>query len=131
MQRTIKTSSLILAALVLFGCSNKPREVSASVPLVTASQKKPNKKEIPNQYWELLADSQTTSLSHNKYQIQLSKLYVSALGLPCRILTIDEANKPSVKRTACEESYLDKDNKKQTAWFLEPQIIESSSYVEL
>ncbi len=108
-----------------------PREVTASVPLVSYSQGKPNKQEIPNKYWSVLSDPQQTHLQHEKYQIKMAKLYVSALDLVCRELIIVDNKNKLEKRIACESSFLNKDNKQNKAWFLEKQIIESSSYVEL
>lgn len=117
--------------MTVAGCTSKPREVEASVPLVSLSQEKPNKKEIPTQYWSLLADTKQAFLEHEKYQIQLSALYISALGLPCRELQLIDKENNEEKRIACEISFINKDKKQDKAWFLEEQIIESSSYVEL
>ena len=38
--------SILLCVYSLTGCSGKPREVRASIPLVSMSKEKPNKKEI-------------------------------------------------------------------------------------
>lgn len=123
--------SVILFMLTLSGCTSMPREVTASVPLVSYSQGKPNKQEIPSQYWSVLSDPQQTHLQHEKYQIQLVNLYVSALDLVCReLILVDKKNKLE-KRVACESSFINEYNKQNKAWFLEKQIIESSSYVEL
>jgi len=122
---------IILCIVILTGCTSKPREVTASVPLVSYSQEKPNKQEVPSQYWSGLSDPQQTHLQHEKYQIQLANLYVSALNLVCReLIVVDKKNKLE-KRIACESFFIDEHNKQNKAWFLEKQIIESSSYVEL
>lgn len=131
MQRPFKISSVLFTAFIVFGCSSKPREVTASLPLVSASQSKPAKKEIPSQYWNTLADAKSNSLSHDKYQISLSELYISALGQSCRTLSFSGKEQKTIKRIACEISYVDSNKQQQIGWFLEPQIIESSSYVEL
>jgi len=123
--------SITLCVLVITGCSSKPREVTASVPLVSVSQEKPNKKEIPAQYWSVLSDAQQIKLVHEKYQIKLSELYISALGVTCRELTITEKEQQMKRRIACEIPFLDIDNIQDKAWFLEKEIIESSSYVDL
>jgi hypothetical protein len=113
------------------GCTSKPREVTASIPLVSASQEKPNKKEIPSQYWSFLSDLQQAGFAHDKYQVQLSELYTSALGLVCRELTLTDKDRNEARRTACEISFVNQDNQQDKAWFLEKQIIESRIYVEL
>jgi len=131
MRNTQKTIAITLSLLTIVGCTSKPREVSASLPLVSLSQEKPNKKEIPSQYWAYLSDSQSTSFKHDKYQVQLSSLYTSALGQVCRELTLIDKESNEQRRTACEASFVSKDNQADKAWFLEKQIIESRVYVEL
>ncbi|GAW97791.1 MULTISPECIES: hypothetical protein [Colwellia] len=108
-----------------------PREVTASVPLVYPSQGKPNKQEIPSQYWSVLSDPQKSHLPHDKYQIQMASLYISALGLVCRELIIVDKENKLEKRITCENDFIDENKQQNKAWFLEKQIIESSSYVEL
>lgn len=123
--------SIALYVLVITGCASKPREVTASVPLVSVSQEKPDKKEIPAQYWYVLSDAKQIKLVHEKYQIKLSELYTSALGVTCRELTITEKEQQMKRRIACEIPFLNTDNIQDKAWFLEKEIIESSSYVDL
>ena len=117
--------------ITLAGCTSKPREVTASIPLVSSSQEKPNKKEIPAQYWAFLSDSKQTSFAHFKYQVQLAELYTSALGLTCRELTLVDKKNNEERLTACEVSFVNHNNQQEKAWFLEKQIIESRIYVEL
>lgn len=117
--------------ITLAGCTSKPREVTASIPLVSTSQEKPNKKEIPSQYWAFLSDSKQTGFAHDKYQVQLAELYTSALGLTCRQLTLIDKENNEERRTACEISFVNQNNQQDKAWFLEKQIIESRNYVEL
>lgn len=126
------TKTLIaLCIVIITGCTSKPREVTASVPLVSYSQGKSNKQEIPSQYWSVLSDPQQTHLQHEKYQIKMDNLYISALDLVCReLIVVDKKNKLE-NRVACESSFIDEHNKQNKVWFLENQIIESSSYVEL
>ena len=123
--------SITLCFFLISGCTSKPRKVIASVPLVYISQEKPNKKEIPSQYWGALSDTQQNQLIHKKYKITLSDVYTSALGVTCRELMITEKNKQMKRRIACEIPFLNADNKQDKAWFLEKEIIESSSYVDL
>jgi len=131
MRNILTIIPLGVCAIALAGCTSKPREVTASIPLVSISQDKPNKKEIPSQYWAFLADSQKTDFEHEKYQVQLAELYTSALGLPCRELTLTDKENNEERRTACEITFVNQDNQQEKAWFLEKQIIESRIYVEL
>lgn len=126
---------IALCVLTLSACTSKPREVTASIPLVTSSQEKPNKQEVPSKYWRFLSDPIQTNVEHDRYNIQLSELYVSALGQVCRELTLLNKNPitshAQERRTACEATYITKDNQAKKVWFLEKQIIESRVYVEL
>lgn len=131
MRNLIKKSSIVLCVILLAGCTSKPREVVASLPLVSASQQKPTAEQIPEKYWVQLANTNTTNIIHEKYQITVSPLYISALGLPCRELSITNTDLAESKRIACEVSFMNDKNQQDKAWFLEPQIIESTRYVEL
>jgi len=131
MRNTLSIIATSVCVIALAGCSSKPREVTASIPLVSSTQEKPNKKEIPSQYWTYLSDSKQTSFAHDKYQVQLAELYTSALGLTCRELTLVDKERNEERRTACEISFVDENNQQDKAWFLEKQIIESRVYVEL
>ncbi len=125
------TISVILLISSLSACSSQPRQVTASIPLVASIQEKPNKKEIPAQYWAALSDTTKNQLQHNKYQVHLGALYTSALGSLCRELTIIDDMAKVEKRVACLTSFINKQNEKEKAWFLEKEIIESTGYVEL
>jgi hypothetical protein len=123
--------SILLCVYSLTGCSGKPREVRASIPLVSMSKEKPNKKEIPSKYWATLSDSKQRQLKHDEYHIQLTESYISALGLLCRELIITDIENKIKKRVACEIPFINEDNEQDKAWFIEKEIIESSGYVEL
>lgn len=127
---SIKTV-VVISALMIAGCSNKPREVNASIPLVNASTQTITGKAIPEKYWSSLSSAGISTLTHDKYQITLSPFYTSALGHPCRELTLIDKNNIETKRIACELSLTNANNQLYKAWFLEKQIIETSSYVEL
>jgi hypothetical protein len=131
MPNRLSKTLIILCFVIISGCTSKPREVNASIPLVSSSQEKPNKNEIPAQYWSFLSDSEQTGFVHDKYQVQLTELYTSALGQVCRELTLVDKDSNEERRTACEISFVNKDNQKDKAWFMEKQIIESRVYVEL
>ena len=131
MRNILTIISVGVCLITLAGCTSKPREVTASIPLVSSYHYKLNKKEIPSQYWAFLSDSKQTSFAHDRYQVQLAELYTSALGLPCRELTLVDNENNEERRTACEISFVNQDNQQDKAWFLEKQIIESRIYVEL
>lgn len=119
------------ALLSVSGCTSKPREVSASIALVTYSTEKPDEKVVPEQYWSKLAEPSLRTFAHPEYQIQMSALYISALGERCRELEIVDKRNRMQKRIACELHFIDQNKKQDKAWFLEKEIIESASYVEL
>ncbi|MFT6924619.1 MAG: hypothetical protein ACJAZP_000177 [Psychromonas sp.] len=127
----IKKTAIICALLSLTACASGPRSVSASLPLVTSSMEKPDKKMVPEQYWPILADAHQSRLPHKQYQITLGAIYPSALGLTCRELVFHDNHQLINKRIACENHFLNKNNKADKGWFLEKEIIESSHYVEM
>lgn len=127
----IKKTAIICALLSLTACASGPRTVSASLPLVTASMEKPNKKAVPKEYWASLANANQSRLNHEQYKITLGAIYPSALGLTCRELVFEANNRVIKKRIACENHFLNKNNKADKGWFLEKEIIESSRYVEM
>ncbi len=128
---SLKKLAVLLTIFTIAGCSSRPREVTASIPLVPYSQEKPDKKQIPTQYWSVLSDPQQTRLEHDQYYIQLSALYRSALGVTCRELTIIDNQSNQNKRTVCDIPFIDTNNQATNAWFMEKVIIESNSHVEL
>lgn len=121
---------LLIFLLLLSACSNTPREVKASIPLVTLSAEKPSEVEIPQKYWTALSDNNQATLKHDVFRVQLGSLYVSALGTKCRSLLLIDSKGREEDRVACQLSYLENANK-VTGWFIENQIIESTSYAEL
>jgi len=131
-KQVMKKTALICALLTLSGCASGPREVSASLPLVSSSMEMPNKKRVPKQYWPMLEDESQSQLTHQQYQISLGELYFSALGLTCReLLFKDKSNKQIKKRVSCENHFINENNQADKGWFLEKEIIESSHSVEM
>jgi hypothetical protein len=127
----IRKTAMICALLSLTACASGPRTVSASLPLVSSSMAKPDKKMVPEQYWAILADAKQFRLNHEQYQITLGAIYPSALGLRCRELVFNDNNRVIKKRIACENHFLNANNKADKGWFLEKEIFESSNYVEM
>lgn len=122
---------LLPMVLVLSACTSKPREVYASIPLVTNNEAKPDKKEIPAPFSLKLTNPSTTQLTHGKYSVNVSPLYISALGYPCRKLIFSVQTAEPKRRIACEIPYKDSTNKLVKSWFLENAIIESSNNIDL
>ncbi|MEJ6123833.1 hypothetical protein MT390_18515 [Vibrio sp. 2-Bac 85] len=122
---------LLPMVLVLSACTSKPREVYASIPLVTNNEAKPSTKEIPEAFSTKLSNPSIEQLTHGKYAVKLSPLYISALGYPCRKLIFSEQTGEPKRRVACEISYKDSANKLVKSWFLENAIIESSNNIDL
>ncbi|TEW52315.1 hypothetical protein [Psychromonas algicola] len=130
--RIILRKTLIMGSLlVLSACSSGPRTVSASLALVTPSMEKPDKIMLPLQYWPLLEDENQSMLSHQRYKIMLSPFYVSALGVTCRELIFEDNNKEVSKRIACENYFIDSNDKMDKGWFLENEIIDTHYSVEM
>ncbi|MGL6260688.1 hypothetical protein [Vibrio sp. WXL210] len=125
-----------LGALLLSACSSQPRQVQASLPLVS-EQLAPIGTPISSQYWSSLNIEYATSISHPQYTILAQPSYTSALGITCRTLSITplaELNSISttpITRTACQQTTQDENGKSTTGWFLVQDIVENSSAVEI
>ncbi|PMH45939.1 hypothetical protein BCU68_09085 [Vibrio sp. 10N.286.49.B3] len=134
--------TLVFAFLV--GCSSQPRQVEASLPLVQPSTQ-PLGIQVPQQYSQDLEDGRKVDLIHPEYRIQMGPLYTSSLGHTCRELTFAKVNAVSMTahgseqgpsiRVACTNQQLTtipaSDELLERAWFLVPNIIQSSSSVQL
>ncbi|MGJ8581282.1 MAG: hypothetical protein ACSHWR_03090 [Psychromonas sp.] len=128
----LKRSRLLLLPmmLTLAACTSKPREVYATIPLVTANDMKPNKKQLPTTFVSALNNPAATSLTYNQYNITIASTYVSALGYPCRQMIFNETNKVSKTRIACEIPYKENDTLMKS-WFLEHAITEADNNIDL
>lgn len=125
-----------LSVLLLSACSSQPRQVQASLPLVS-EQFAPIGSPISSQYWSSLNIENTTSIPHPQYSILAQPSYTSALGITCRTLSITplaELNSVSttpITRTACQQMTQDENGKLIPGWFLVKDIVENSSAVEI
>jgi PBP1b-binding outer membrane lipoprotein LpoB len=114
--------TIILVSFLLQACSSPPpREVKASIPLVTAENHLPTEQQgIPDAYWRQFDTPSIFNILINDYQITLSKPYISALGNTCRALDITEVTTQiSTKRIACKQST-------QENWYLTPDVTKST-----
>lgn len=112
----------------LVGCSSQPRQVSASLPLVQ-SQPSPIGDKIPTQYRKELEKVTATQIFHPKYKVVVGPFYLSSLGQDCRELSVTLPDGQQILRVACAES---KQYPEQVrAWYLVPNIIQTSSSIQL
>lgn len=120
---------ICLGVFALTGCSNSPRQVKASVPLVQ-SQVLTIGDKIPTQYRSQLENSRTEAIFHPRYQIEVGPFYTSSLGQECRTLLITPLDKgEQISRVACTEP---KQYPEQVrVWSLIPNIVQSSSIIQL
>lgn len=125
----MKSLVLIIAvSSLLLGCSNQPRHVEASMPLVTKNIA-PIGDRLPEKYQNILEDRFSDSLNHSVHNIHLSPMYTSSLGNDCRELHIQTPNGLTSKRIVCAEK---KQHKNQVrAWYVIPDIVHSSSSSQL
>lgn len=112
------------ASAFLTGCSNQPRHVEASLPLVK-NNITPIGDKLPEKYINLLEDQFSHSLNHSVHNIYLSPMYTSSLGNDCRELNIETSNGTTSKRIACAGKIQHKGQVR--SWYLVPDIVQSSS----
>ena len=113
---------------LLSGCSSAPRQVNATVPLVPVVVQ-PVGQVVEQKYYALLNDSLTTKLPHSDYSIQVGPYFLSSLGKQCRSLNIHDNDGNKQQRVVCLESGVD--NANSSSWYLVPNIVQSSSSMEL
>lgn len=122
--------SFFVVLLVLFtsGCARNVRIVKAEVPLVEEVVA-PVGEKVPAIHIDSLESDSATQLYHSDYKIKLGMAYLSALGRECRVLSISQNDETKVQRVACAYSKL---YEKQTrAWYLVPNIVQSTSSIQL
>ncbi|TKF67363.1 hypothetical protein FCV55_16240 [Vibrio sp. F13] len=128
--KKLPVSIVLFGCLSVAGCSSKPREVSASIPLVKPTTT-PIGELIPERYWSELGDPSSTHLTHSDYFIKLSAPYTSGLGNTCRSLDIENVNKDKTNRIACSQSNIGVNGEFILTWFLTPDIVEAATAVKI
>lgn len=118
-----------LMPILLGGCSNKPREVEASVELVNNAMK-PVGIKLPEQYQQTLDTPSSTTLPHGDYYIELGPNYSSSLGNQCRQLFIHKKDQQTEQRVACANSEQQQEEQ-VNAWYLVPNIVQSATSIQL
>ena len=121
---------LVPVVLALTACTSRPREVYASIPLVSTNEAKPEQTVLPANFSTTLSNPSSTQLTHGKYNVAVMPTYVSALGYPCRKLIFSASGVQPKNRIACEITYKE-DDKLVKSWFLENAIIESDDNLDL
>lgn len=122
-----KNSIFVIITLLLSSCSNSPRIVEASRPLVENVQLS-EYQEIPQQYWEGLEDENQSQLIHDNTKIRLAERFTSALGYKCRSLYIYDDTQKEQHRIACQTIMIEESGAQQTdqmTWYLMPAIVDS------
>lgn len=122
--------SLLLFGALLSGCASKPREVTASVPLVEAPEVQLGEN-IPQHYWTELNEPSQTSLTHNDYIIRLSPPYRSGLGYQCRVLEVETTSEGKRNRVACASISKNADGIEVKSWYLTPNIVEAATAIKI
>ncbi|MEZ9657998.1 MULTISPECIES: hypothetical protein [unclassified Vibrio] len=125
-----RTMVVVLSSLLLFGCASKPREVTASLPLVEAAEVQLGES-IPQQYWSELNNPNQTSLTHNDYNIRLSSPYSSGLGYQCRVLEVETISEGKRNRIACASISKNADGSETKSWYLAPSIVEAATVIKI
>lgn len=108
-------------SLVLMGCVSKPKEVNASLFLV--SQQAPVGDIIPETYNSLLNDSASQSVFIEDMAIQTKAFYFSALGNQCRTIQVIKNDKMQTRSACLYVEKKEKTEKDTQRWYLIPSII--------
>lgn len=119
---------ILSIGLMLAGCSNAPRQVEASIPLVSSQELKVGTL-IPSKYSDLLDSSNTTYLPNDDYQVVVDKPFTSSLGYECRPLQITDSAGNIQKRIACASE--EQTQNLSRDWYLIPNIVHSPISIEL
>ncbi|EJN8560987.1 MULTISPECIES: hypothetical protein [Vibrio] len=122
-----KLISIVSVSLLLTACSSKPREVVAGVPLVSSSLQEFNGQIIPEKYWPVLANTDSTVLQHPEASIRLGPFYTSALGNMCRNFEVVN-NHGKTSRVACLYKNPEAPNGK---WYIMKNIVEDATFLNL
>ncbi len=116
----IKSVLIVLTALLVTGCSNQPRQVKASLPMVSTNSNLLGDV-VPSDYNDSLSDPEQYTITHDDEQIDLGPLYISALGYNCRELTIHPDKPSRFTRIVCSEID-DGEDDNTSDWYLTPDI---------
>ena len=119
-----KISVVLMIVSLLSACSNQPKQVTASIPLVDMPDAVKHDP-IPEKYWGIL-DEQPGGfvVNHEGQQVVLGNSYFSALGHKCRELLI---RGPSSTNTAFDARRVTCQPSNYRYWYLVPDIMRASN----
>lgn len=96
-----------LLLLTVVGCSNAPKEVEASIALVPDNKSTLAGEKTPFSIEKHLHQSVSQSIIYKDYTIQISPIYISALGFNCTTLTFRNTLNDNISKTACQQKNSD------------------------
>jgi len=115
---------LSMLLLVVVGCSSAPREVDASIALVSHDSPILLGKKVPFSIGKHLGQSVLQTITHKNYTIDISAVYRSALGFNCTTLIFKTQVTKNIAKIACQ-------NKKSDDWMFIKSINNNDKQVEL
>lgn len=119
-----KISVVLMIVSMLSACSNQPKQVTASIPLVDMPDAVKHDP-IPEKYWGIL-DEQPGGfvVNHDAQQVILGGSYFSALGHKCRELLVKaeplKNTESDIRRVVCQPP-------NYRYWYLVPDIMRFSN----
>ena len=96
---------LLLATLV--GCNSAPREVDASIALVPENNSTLVGEDVPSSIENHLDQAVSKIINYNDYTIDISSVYISALGFNCATLIFENRQADKILKTACRDKNID------------------------
>jgi hypothetical protein len=96
---------LLLATLV--GCNSAPREVDASIALVPENNSTLAGEDVPSSIENHLNQAASQTINYNDYTIDISPVYISALGFNCATLIFENRQADKILKTACRDKNID------------------------
>lgn len=99
----LKNILMGLLLLTLAGCNSAPREVDASIALVPENKSTLVGEKIPASIEKHLNQTVSQTINYNDYTIEISPVYISALGFNCTTLIFDNKQAEKILKTACRD----------------------------
>lgn len=101
--------NILIGVLLLtgIGCSSAPREVDASIALVPENKSTLVGEDIPTFIEKHLNQVVSQTINYNNYIIEISPVYISALGFNCTTLIFENKQADKVLKTACRDKNID------------------------
>jgi hypothetical protein len=105
----VNLKNILIGLLLLtgIGCSSAPREVDASIALVPENKSTLVGEDIPTFIEKHLNQVVSQTITYNDYIIEISPVYISALGFNCITLIFENKQADKVLKTACRDKNID------------------------